>query len=141
DVSRHGLCSQSASQHDTEPPLLLAIHRSDSRDKPKVLPEGKSGIPGTGRKTKFELPAKLLADGITEEIGERSVGVRRHVERFVGVDTRFGRCRDIAHRIAAGLTYRYIIRCQLCPQLGSAVQAHKVDLDVLPCGEVQVTDG
>src|SRR5690606_348974 len=93
------------------------------------------------REGHLELPSHFLADGVSKEVFEHRMGIGGYVKGFIRIDPRGLTCGDVPYGIATGLPDGDLVPLQFAPEFGGPFDIDKVDLDVLPGGDVQAAPG
>src|SRR3990170_355189 len=89
----------------------------------------------------LELPWKPLTEGMAKKPRAERLRVRRHVEDLAGRDPREGANDDVAHRVAARFPRGKPRLRKKGERAFDAPHLHPVDMDVLPCGQVDSSTG
>ncbi len=140
-VQKAGRCRQNrgpAPRMDAEPAAAVP---SEHRAEPDVVDGGGNVIDRAAFERDLELTRQRRAQGMTQQIAGQRLGVWRDVEPLVSRDAGIGTRRDIAHRVAAGLTRRESGVRKTAHRRLDVVELHEVELHVLPCRDVAVTAG
>jgi hypothetical protein len=96
-------------------------------------------IMAAAREGNFELSRQALVQRIAKQMERHGLGIRSHVEHFALAHTGQVTRRDVSHRICAGLPSGEIDFSQLAHDRRDIVQQGKMQLDVLPSGDVADT--
>src|SRR5690606_4033682 len=140
-IRQPGLGTESAAKMYFEAPDRLAVNFPELGYKAQVMNVRQCGVVFGGGKTDFKFSSHFLAYGVAEKIPEDSFRVGSDIEWFFGVHTGGFGGGDVSDRVAAGFPDGDVVLVQFRPKFRGPVQAHVVNLDVLPGGDVQPSCG
>ncbi len=89
----------------------------------------------------LKFSSEILRVRMAQEKFRQGLGIRRHIELFVGADSRIGASRDIADGVPAGFTGRDPSGRQSAHHAGGVVNVDVMKLNILPGRNVRDSIG
>ena len=125
-----------------KPALFNAILDACHGDQSDVMHTRKTAsVLRATAESRLEFPAEILTIGMPQQKFGHRAGVGSDIERFVRADARVRAGRDVAHRIAAGLSCGDSRCGQAAHHSGRIFDVHVVQLKILASGDVGDTVG